>query len=403
MKNRARASLYIVRYGMTGIYRSLAKSIAIIFVVLVMTILIGIISQTIFLQEQTLESVYAQYFIDVTVMDELCIRDTNLKLPSKYYDIIESNLHNINDYITGIKIRSTETLVRYGSNTDSEQSNFGTVVGLTYLPDREEFGYKFQMLPGYTEEVFFGDDLVCVVPKKVYENLKNKYTMVFHGLEEMDDPISYTVAGIHEGVTEDFYCSYKSYNENFSRDEFNIYSFKFSLKNAKYSDNVSSILKRYFIEPSIAGAVKREQNELKLMYEYSFVMPKGNLDDVVKPIESDIHKLKIVEPFLFILSIATGFVVSFLSTRNRKAEFAIMRSLGTSRGLVFFEAFIEQFILCIIGIALGIAIFFVMYGSDAILVMWKIYVFFALYMFATAISALYVARLNVMKIMKAKE
>jgi ABC-type antimicrobial peptide transport system permease subunit len=162
-------------------------------------------------------------------------------------------------------------------------------------------------------------------------------------------------------------------------------------------------LKFYFIEPSIVGAIRRELNELKILFRYTFVMPKGNLDDVVKPIESDIRKLKIAEPFLFVLSVATGLVVSFMSTKNRKAEFAVMRSLGTGKAMVFFEAFFEQLLLCLTGMLLGIAVFFAIYRQNAVLVVWKIAVFFVCYMSGTAISVLNVALVNVMKIMKANE
>jgi ABC-type antimicrobial peptide transport system permease subunit len=80
-----------------------------------------------------------------------------------------------------------------------------------------------------------------------------------------------------------------------------------------------------------------------------------------------------------------------------------MRSLGTGKATVFFEAFFEQLVLSIIGILLGIGVFFILYQSDTVLVLWKVLVFFACYMFGTAISVLNIAMLNVMKIMKANE
>ena len=399
-----RAELYIMKYGMTNILRNMPKSIALIAAALVLTISICIISQTIFIQRQSLESVYTQYSINVSIMDEFCIDSTNLRISSKYYDIISQNQYDIMEYIKDIKVRSLESRgIRYAFDLNGEEQLTGTVTGLTYLPSDDEFGYSFGMLSGYSESVLLGNEAVCIVPNTMLEKMTGQKEVIFLRQSEFSEFVEYKIVGTHEGKPDDIFCSFSSFNENLSRDEYNIYSFGFLLSNAKYNENVAEILKKYFIEPSISGAVTRKVNELKLPFRYAYVMPKGNLDDVIKPIESDIQKLMIVEPFLFILSVATGFVVSLLSTKNRKAEFAIMRSLGTGKAMVFFEAFFEQFILSLIGILLGIGVFFVIYQSDTVLVLWKVLIFFACYMFGTAISVLNIAMINVMKIMKSNE
>ncbi len=399
-----RTELYIMKYGITSIVRNMPKSIALISAALVLTISICIISQTIFIQRQSLESVYAKYSINVSIMDEFCIDSTNLRMPSKYYDIISHNLYDIKDYVTDIKVRSMESRgIRYAFDLNSEEQPAGSVIGLTYLPTESEFEYSFSMLSGYSDTVLLDSEPVCIVPSVMLEKLNEQKVTIFLRQGEYSEFVEYKIVGTHEGKSNDIYCSFSSFYENLSRDEYGIYSFGFSLQNAKYNENVAEILKKYFIEPSISGAVTRILNELKLPFRYAYVMPKGNLDDVIKPIESDIQKLMIVEPFLFILSVATGFVVSLLSTKNRKAEFAIMRSLGTGKAMVFFEAFFEQFILSLIGILLGIGVFFLIYQSDTVLVLWKVLIFFACYMLGTAISVLNIAMINVMKIMKANE
>jgi len=399
-----RTEIYIMKYGITSIVRNMPKSIALISAALVLTISICIISQTIFIQRQSLESVYAKYSINVSIMDEFCFDSTNLRMPLKYYDIVSQNLYDIKNYITDIKVRSIESRgIRYAFDLNGEEQSTGSVIGLTYLPAESEFEYSFSMLSGYSGSVLLGSEPVCIVPSVMLEKMNKQKVTIFLRQGEYSEFVEYKIVGTHEGKPNDIFCSFESFYENLSRDESGIYAFGFSLQNAKYNEDVANILKRYFIEPSIAGAVKRELNELKLPLRYAYVMPKGNLDDVIKPIESDIQKLMIVEPFLFILSVATGFVVSLLSTKNRKAEFAIMRSLGTGKAMVFFEAFFEQLILSLIGILLGIGVFFLIYQSDTVLVLWKVLIFFACYMFGTAISVLNIAMINVMKIMKANE
>ena len=149
-----RAELYIMKYGITNISRNMPKSIALISAALVLTISICIISQTIFIQRQSLESVYAKYSINVSIMDEFCIDSTNLRISSKYYDIISQNQYDIMEYIKDIKVRSIESRgIRYTFDLNGEEQLTGTVTGLTYLPSDDEFGYSFGMLSGYSESI----------------------------------------------------------------------------------------------------------------------------------------------------------------------------------------------------------------------------------------------------------
>ena len=57
---------------------------------------------------------------------------------------------------------------------------------------------------------------------------------------------------------------------------------------------------------------------------------------------------------IFTLVVAIGFVVSYLLTKSRRAELAVMRSMGAGKLKTFFILFIEQLILCIFGAIIGI-------------------------------------------------
>ncbi len=402
---RKRTELYLMRYGITNILRSLPKSIALVCAAMVLTLSICIISQSIVSQTQSLEDVYSEYIIETVITDQFCIEETNLAMNSKYYNIISQNLHGIRDYITDIKIRSSfSSNYTYMFDDKVERELGGSVVGLTYLPDEEEFKHEFNLMPLYDESILLDSRPSCIVPKRMMEDMGWEYYTVRlrYDADEENEFVEFNIVGTHEGP-DNIYCSYESFNDELTKGTVSIYSFRFNLINSKFTGEVAKILKFYFIEPSIVGAIRRDLNELKILFRYAFVMPKGNLDDVVKPIESDIRKLKIAEPFLFVLSVATGLVVSFMSTKNRKAEFAVMRSLGTGKAMVFFEAFFEQLLLCLTGMLLGIAVFFAIYRQNAVLVVWKVAVFFVCYMSGTAISVLNVALVNVMKIMKANE
>jgi ABC-type lipoprotein export system ATPase subunit len=90
--------------------------------------------------------------------------------------------------------------------------------------------------------------------------------------------------------------------------------------------------------------------------------------------------LEKVKPIIFILSASIGFIACMLFIRNRKPEFANMRSLGTSKGLVFTEAFFEQSLFGITGTLIGIGIYFILHGSGAKFIAQDILIFIACYL-----------------------
>jgi len=75
--------------------------------------------------------------------------------------------------------------------------------------------------------------------------------------------------------------------------------------------------------------------------------------ETLEPLRQNIIVVDVATPFIFILSIAVGFLTSVLLTRRRKAEFAIMRSIGVSKRVVFSGALAEQALLSITGATLG--------------------------------------------------
>jgi ABC-type antimicrobial peptide transport system permease subunit len=75
------------------------------------------------------------------------------------------------------------------------------------------------------------------------------------------------------------------------------------------------------------------------------------LADAIESIQQHISFMNLVTPIMLVLSGIIGFVLSYLLTRNRLREFAIMRSMGTKRFQVYSAFFLEQFMLYIIGLA----------------------------------------------------
>ena len=73
------------------------------------------------------------------------------------------------------------------------------------------------------------------------------------------------------------------------------------------------------------------------------------LADGLVSIQQHLSFLNLIIPIMLLLSGLIGFILSYLLTRNRLPEFAVMRSLGAKKIQIYLAFFLEQFFLLLIG------------------------------------------------------
>ncbi|MDO4543357.1 MAG: hypothetical protein Q4C01_02285 [Clostridia bacterium] len=106
---------------------------------------------------------------------------------------------------------------------------------------------------------------------------------------------------------------------------------------------------------------------------------------------------------LFLLTVGIGFVISNLLTKNRKAEFAMMRSMGAGRTKTFFIFALEQIAEFLIGLIVGLVILYAAYGSIDTFQWTMLGIYSACYIIGIMIAAQVMNRLQVLDILGAKE
>jgi len=119
--------------------------------------------------------------------------------------------------------------------------------------------------------------------------------------------------------------------------------------------------------------------------------------ETLEPLRQNIIVVDIATPFIYILSVAIGFLTSVLLTRRRKAEFAIMRSIGVSKWVVFTSALAEQSLLSIAGAALGFAFVALTWGYASLT---RPAIFLACYLLGAVFASIGAAGTNVMKVLR---
>ncbi|MEG0805784.1 MAG: FtsX-like permease family protein [Lachnospiraceae bacterium] len=135
----------------------------------------------------------------------------------------------------------------------------------------------------------------------------------------------------------------------------------------------------------------------------SLIIDDKELMQTVENIENNIDFMKTLRYVLFVFVILIGFVVSFMVTRTRRAEFAIMRSMGTGTTRTFFIFFIEQLMVAICGTLMGTLLCLVYFGTLTQAEVLSVLLFFGMFVAGSIIAIVKMNRKNVLSILGAKE
>ena len=119
--------------------------------------------------------------------------------------------------------------------------------------------------------------------------------------------------------------------------------------------------------------------------------------ETVEPLRQNMIVIDVATPFIYLLSIAVGFLTSVLLTRRRKPEFAVMRSIGVHRRVIFISALTEQALLSIAGVAVGFVFVAIAWGYASLT---RPAIFLACYLLGAIFSAASAAGTNVMQVLR---
>lgn len=133
------------------------------------------------------------------------------------------------------------------------------------------------------------------------------------------------------------------------------------------------------------------------------VIEDQTLTETVNNLNRHISYMEIVYNAMYALSIGIGFVVSYLLTKTRRSEFAVMRSTGAGAFRTFVVFFTEQAVLCLVGTLLGAAVSLLMPGGMHALRLYAIMGYALCYWLGSAVSVAMMNRVNVLSILSAKE
>jgi len=271
-----------------------------------------------------------------------------------------------------------------------------------------------EYMDGYDEGLFESEEKVCIVSNDfladhgLFVGAEVNFTAIdikkYPVESESDirrDTVSLKIVGVYQSFVTPapIYCPLEIVND-ISRSIGKpsvINSASFTLQNTQELNRFRGILMDLGFVNQQAGTEGSNKRDL------SFIINDRLLKNATASVQNYIDFTSALYPIIYLLCAGIGFVVSYLLIRIRKPEFAIMRSLGTSRVVSFFVFFIEQGLLCLLGSVLGIVISVITTGQFSLFQVGTGLGYVGFYLVGSGLAIAAMNRVNVLQILTARE
>ena len=306
---------------------------------------------------------------------------------------------------------------------------FAILTGMTGLAAdpilTPENGVSIIFNEGFDESILRSDKNVCLINQKILDiigtdaktitldfseiiNMMQERVLVLREMNinapEVIDigPMEFTIAGIISGGNPNqVICPWKTIHKI----DKNIYgvpvadSMSFTVTDNRFLNDLKTLLPQYFsrLTPGMAP----DPSPDKPYPPPAIILRDSTFLRIIIPLERNIEFLQSMIPVLYILVVGIGFLSSFLVIRNRKQEFAVMRSLGTKKHQVFFIVLLESLTVCIMGslVAILIMLFF---GLTFYSLLYSI-IFIICFMIGCSLAIINILSVNILTILRPLE
>lgn len=292
-------------------------------------------------QQRAMEDAVNNTVIHCTVTDVRGMNADNLNLNSTYVESLlgrrahrDPSLADMDKAVTNVRAKADWELVR----------PFDTILCrlLSFTSDERLEGAQVHLDPGWTEEDFQWDELVCIIPEGMEVG---EYVDILP--TQRENSLSLKVIGRYSGGPDNvIYCPFfMGWGDGLSH-AFTIQACTFDIRDtARLEECKAKLFSTPFFAPPSMDA--RPDGFLTGVLVHDEVYLK-----TLEELRSNLDMLRLLQPLLLALMGGISFFAGFLVNRRRKREFAVMRCLGLRRRAIFAQVLGEQLAL---GLAGGLA------------------------------------------------
>jgi ABC-type antimicrobial peptide transport system permease subunit len=278
--------------------------------------------------------------------------------------------------------------------------NLGTIIGISHIYADETLNdnnVQIEFFERYDARVFEGNGLYAIVSEDFHDIAENGKLNTFvrsvnNAINDVEAVFTIvgTVSGLGEGI---IYIPFWTATELGMESDGGTpvtESLSVTIADNWRISEFKEIANRTFSRP---GTFFNPLTYAMLIYDAEFY-------DITETLIQTIFFIETATPFVYVISIAVGFIASFLLIRRRKSEFAVMRSIGVNRKHLFMGALFEQTMLCATGAGLGTLLFNFIWGY----MFWDVpLIFTACYTMGAIITATGASGADVLKILRSRE
>lgn len=253
-------------------------------------------------------------------------------------------------------------------------------------------GAKIKLYEGWDESILATDQRVCLIPVEEVEMWPDGIVKVMRADGYSQE---LTIIGtITNGPGSVYYTPLNMSWDDEVHVITLIESCSFNIRDNARLDEIKTALYEVFLEPKLSN---------DLSTGYGLIVNDESYRATLDEINSNISMLRILLPVLMVLVGCIGFFASYMTTRSRQKEFAVMRCLGMNQRKIFSIVFFEQTVLALLGGGAGIGIGWIMDGAMESGALAKAGLVIAVFLIGAAIATIRVTSVNVMKLMKVED
>ena len=305
------------------------------------------------------------------------------RLRGEYFEESE----NLDEYVKNVNAMASIPLDFPMEHSICSILTFASDPGLSAVE-----GARIELYEGWDESILATRERVCLIPADEVELWPEGTVNVMR-----PDGYSQTLTIIGTVTNGPGSVYYTPLHMSWS-DESNVITYiescSFSIRDNARLDECKAALYEVFLEPKLSN---------DLSTGYGLIVHDESYLATLDEIETNISMLRILLPVLMVLVGCIGFFASYMTTRSRRKEFAVMRCLGMNQRKIFAIVFFEQAVLAALGGGIGIAAGWLL---DAVLesgALVKAALVIAVFLVGAAIAAIRVTSVNVMKLMKVED
>ena len=204
-----------------------------------------------------------------------------------------------------------------------------------------------------TDDFYESDDNICIVSQMTYQQLQSETLSLaikdpvsflsWRSPDRRENKLEFRIVGYYTGGGGDIYIPYET-SQRLSREicgEGGCDAISFL---AADNEGLEHLL-------DTASAMFRSVNPLvgnNKSSALAITIHDEQYRATVAALEQNIQRTTYLLPLMLVVSLGVGFLVSFLSTRGESRTYALMRSLGMTRGRLFGSILREQVLLTVL-------------------------------------------------------